>query len=413
MSHSKANLGQQGFDPDFANLGMFYEFAEGSSPMEIVGRTPDGKNLLAGSAVLTVEGKPFHKIQVVQLLEDGTPDPDFGTNGFVVRSFKDNHHAQTDAAHLLKDGKILLIGRHGEALTQLAFARFLENGSPDLAFGEDGVYIPPITSTPNLSPTTERKSRNALPAPTAIGPRGEIFIANVNTITKYTSDGLKDDNFTASPVKIKAMRVSASGKITVAGISLGSNQGIIGRLKPDGSEDEDYGDDGYVFFEALPGNRNMTEITCMVLREDDSVFVAGSADSNVSTPERATVRGMLAAFNNNGKPNLVFNGGKPIITELPSGQSCRWKDIAHFAPDKLVVVGSTGKRNIESSLIARYETSGVIDSSFGDNGHRVTDIGIGREEWLSVLVQPDEKILVSGDNTIEKVPATLVRYQKT
>lgn len=412
MSHSTIDPSKQGFDPDFANRGMFYEFAQGSSPMKILGRTTGGKILLAGSALPEVAGKPLSQFQLVQLLEDGTPDPDFGTSGFVVGGFKENHHAYTDGANLLKDGKILLIGTHWGALNQLAFARFLADGSLDQTFGDGGVYITPIPSASGAPPTTRQSSRNALSLPTAIGPNGEIITASGLRVRRYTSDGKEDMRFDTQLRSINAVGVSATGKITVAGVNR-QRQGVIARFKANGTPDNTFGDNGYLAFSVFKGRDAGTVVNCMVLRDDDSIFVAGIADPDIFTPDGATERGMLAAFNSNGSPNLVFNDGKPVVTELPSGQSCRWKDIYHSLPDRLVVVGSTGTHGSESSLIARYKTSGETDSSFGNNGHRVTDISSDREEWLSVLVQPNNKILVSGDCTIKTDPATVVRYQET
>jgi uncharacterized delta-60 repeat protein len=187
---------------------------------------------------------------------------------------------------------------------------------------------------------------------------------------------------------------------------------MIARFNADGTPHHDFGDRGYVTFSVFEGDNAGTVVNSMVLRDDGSVFVAGWADSDISDQTGSKQKGILAAFNNNGNPNLVFNGGKPVITELPSGQSCRWKDIVSAPNDRLVVVGSTGNLGSESSLIARYITSGEIDSSYGVNGHRVTDIADGREEWLWASVQPDKKILVSGDCTFKTDPATLVRYQE-
>ncbi|PNB71652.1 hypothetical protein C1X64_24035 [Pseudomonas sp. GW456-E7] len=414
MSHNKKDSFEQGFDPAFANRGMFYEFAPGSSPMQILGVRTDGKILLAGSAK-GVPTEPMRlQFQLAQLLENGTPDPDFGNKGIVTGRFKDNFHADTSGACLLKDGKTLLIGTHYGQLAQLAFARFLEDGSLDNTFGTGGIYIPPLPSTSKRpkTPASPKSKRNALRLAMAIGLNDEIITAAGNKVRRYLSNGHEASEFSVQLHNAHAVGVTANGKITVAGINR-ARKGTIARFNANGTPDLGFGDKGYVVFSIAEGSNAATLVYSLLLRDDGSLFVTGLMDADIYDATGSKQRGMLAAFNSNGTPNLIFNGGKPVVTQLPSGQACRWRAITAASADRLVVVGSTGLQGSESSLIARYKTNGEPDTSFGDGGFRVTDIGSGREEWLSVRVQPDHKILASGDGTSKTDPATLVRYRET
>ncbi|WP_158248598.1 hypothetical protein [Pseudomonas sp. FW300-N1A1] len=414
MSHIKIDPVEQGFDPDFANRGMFYEFAPGSLPMQILGIRDDGKILLAGSAVGVPTEPALLQFQLVQLLENGAPDPNFGANGIVTGGFKKNIHAETYGAHLLNDGKTLLIGTHYGHLAQLAFARFLADGSLDNTFGDGGIYIPPLPSAsePPQAPAALENKRNALRLATAIGPNGELVTAIGNKVRRYLSDGSEDFEFSVRLSNTHAVGVSASGSITVAGINR-ERKGTIARFNADGTPDLGFGDNGYSIFSIAEGGSAATLVYGLLLRDDGSLFVTGLMDTDIFDTTESKRRGILAALDSNGKPNRVFNGGKPVVTELPSGLACRWRAISATPGDHLVVVGSIGLKGSESCLIARYKINGELDSSFGDGGYRVTDIGSGREEWLSVLVQPNQKILVSGDCTFKTDPATVVRYQET
>ena len=413
MPHNSIDPIKQGFDPDFANRGMFYEFSPGSLPMQILGVRDDGRILLAGSARGIPTEPALVQFQLVQLLENGAPDPKFGTNGIVTGGFKKNIHAETYGANLLDNGKILLIGMHYGQLAQLAFARFLANGSLDKTFGNGGIYIPPLPSgaEPPQPPAIRENERNALSLATAIGPNGEIITAAGNKVRRYLSDGNEDFEFGVQFLNTHAVGVSASGSITVAGINR-ARKGTIARFNADGTPDLGFGDKGYSTITIGEGSSAATLVYSLLLRDDGSLFVAGLADTDIFDTTGSKQRGMLAAFNSNGTPNLAFNAGKPVVTELPSGQACRWRAISGAPEDRLVVVGSAGLKGHENSLVARYKTNGELDSSFGDNGYRLTDIGSGSEEWLSVQVQPNQKILASGNCTFKTDPATVVRYQE-
>jgi uncharacterized delta-60 repeat protein len=102
----------------------------------------DGRNriLLAG------HGNPNGQsdMVLVRLLQDGTLDPAFGAAGQVVVDAPADERAR--AAVVFPDGRILVAGdstANGDADFQIR--RFLEDGSPDPAFGDSGVVTRPIT----------------------------------------------------------------------------------------------------------------------------------------------------------------------------------------------------------------------------------------------------------------------------
>jgi len=62
---------------------------------------------------------------------------------------------------------------------------------------------------------------------------------------------------------------------------------------------------------------------------------------------------------------------------------------------RILVVGSREINGDSSFLLARYQSGGSLDSSFGIQGIVFTPIG-GKDSANAVVIQPDEKIIVAG-----------------
>jgi uncharacterized delta-60 repeat protein len=66
-------------------------------------------------------------------------------------------------------------------------------------------------------------------------------------------------------------------------------------------------------------------------------------------------------------------------------------------PDgRVVVAGRTGAGSNFDFVLARYDTAGQLDATFGTGGIVTTDFTGIRDEAQSIILQPDGKILVAG-----------------
>lgn len=70
-------------------------------------------------------------------------------------------------------------------------------------------------------------------------------------------------------------------------------------------------------------------------------------------------------------------------------------DVAIQPDGKIVVVGNSITGGGSDCFVARFGSSGVLDTSFGTNGLRIVDFS-SWDQARSVIVQPDGKILVAG-----------------
>src|SRR4051812_24619875 len=95
-----------------------------------------------------------------------------------------------------------------------------------------------------------------------------------------------------------------------------------------------------------------------------------------------------------GVLDSTFGVGGKVLTAFPvinaSGSSTA------IQPDgKIVVAGSDSPSPFSTFAVARYETNGTLDTSFGSGGKVVTQIG-GNDSATSVAIQTDGRIVVAG-----------------
>ena len=92
------------------------------------------------------------------------------------------------------------------------------------------------------------------------------------------------------------------------------------------------------------------------------------------------------------------NGGKVIANDIIS---CAY-DLALQKDGKIITMGIS---NITGNhFITRFNIDGSIDKSFGDNGYAYFDFQYPTSVFLSLAVQPDNKIILAGYGTIQYDP---------
>ena len=122
-------------DPAFGTAGVVLNDPEpeGSSIGEAIAVQPDGKILLGGYA--------GRAVTVLRLLSNGSADGAFGTGGVAKALYEDYAFAPAFDMVLRPDGRILLVGavrRDGGEINDTALVRFNDDGSPDTTFAPNG-----------------------------------------------------------------------------------------------------------------------------------------------------------------------------------------------------------------------------------------------------------------------------------
>jgi uncharacterized delta-60 repeat protein len=123
----------------------------------------------------------------------------------------------------------------------------------------------------------------------------------------------------------------------------------------------------------------------------------------------------LARYNTDGSLDSTFGKGGKVETEFGPNLVGNATALAIQSDGKIIAVGNTATPTDPSAIgVARYNTNGTLDTTFGpnQNGLVTTDI-LGNDRAFSVVVQPDGKILVAGSAYVtgsSTYSDVLVRY---
>ena len=115
-----------------------------------------------------------------------------------------------------------------------------------------------------------------------------------------------------------------------------------------------------------------------------------------------------------GDLDTTFGGGDgKVITDLVTADNDAVRAVAIQADGKIVVAGYSNGSGNDDFALARYTTSGVLDTTFGGgDGIVTTDIVTADADYAqAVAIQADGKIVVAGtsDNGTN-IDFTLARY---
>jgi uncharacterized delta-60 repeat protein len=146
-------------------------------------------------------------------------------------------------------------------------------------------------------------------------------------------------------------------------------------------------------------------VNALTLQPDGKIVAVGTA---LSFYGYDSFRFALARYRVDGELDETFGVGGIVTTEFPFGAEAT---AAVLQPDgKIVAVGSTYFQGAFG--VARYNTDGSLDVSFGNGGTTTTDLDFAHGgSALAVTVQPDGRILVAGFRyDPDSVDFVLARY---
>ena len=323
----------------------------------------------------------------------GDLDPAFGSGGKVTTDMGSNEGAQAIA--LQSDGKLIVAGWVGTKKKggNFAVARYNRDGSLDSSFGTYGV----------ADYDFDRNTDNV--AAVAIQSDGKIVLAGVVVSTQSRSfdfglarlnaDGSLDFSFGSGgrivldfyghEDRVLGVAIQSDGKIVAAGHCY-TAQGpafALARFNPDGSADTSFGSGGKVdtdFFNSGSTGR------AVVIQSDGRILLAGAAIGNFA----------LARYSSDGTLDPTFGEGGKVTTDFQSGID--WATAVFIQPDgKILAAGGSAHGAAGGDFaLARYNTDGSVDPSFGENGTVATDFFGNYDSAYGVLLQPDGRILATG-----------------
>lgn len=131
------------------------------------------------------------------------------------------------------------------------------------------------------------------------------------------------------------------------------------------------------------------ELKALVLDSDGKIIAVGKT-SNGSNDDFAVAR-----YLTNGTLDTTFGTGGVVTTDFSSQNDVAYA-VKLQSDGKIVVAGTAVSATGSTFAMARYTTTGVLDTTFGSSGVVTTAIGATYDEIRSMAIQSNDAIVVGG-----------------
>jgi len=341
-------------------------------------------------AVIALVGVLF-----VNLGGAATPlDPTFGENGLALQNFgigDDEIYAMAEQA----DGKIIVAGySENGAVKSFAIVRFLENGTADPDFNNNGLF------------THSMGNGDSIGHSILIQEDGKIILAGSTddghkiSVIRLTSDGFLDSSFAADGQLLLAVDdgemknckidVASDGTIVVAGtIERVStlNDGFFVRFKSDGELDENFGQDGIIFLKQ-PYD---TKVNTIALLPDGKILAGGSFTKS------GVMEAGLLQLGPEGVISGSYGTGGEVVLAM-EGTGAKINDLLLEQDGNVIITGSVNNGAYRQAFVGKVDENGTSVTDFGTSGFYVSPIE--SENVANVVaLQNDGSILLAGSVT--------------
>jgi len=410
-------------DPSFGSSGKttttFFNQGDFS---QAVATQPDGKLIAAGGAGIADGTDDF---ALARYNTDGSLDQTFGVGGKVTTDFFGHIDFANGVVIQPSDGKIVAVGVAVKPVTDhyetyYALARYQTNGLLDPAFGPGGKVTTDVLNM-NINQSSSVVFVQAATS-VRIQPDNKIVVAGglIDTeaapgvtpaplsdfgLARYNVNGTLDTGFGAggktgrgffslSNDTATSLALQADGKIVAAGFTT-KNTGNFDedfacvRFNSNGSLDSSFGNNG-IITDFFGGN---DEANALVIQLDGKIILGGVADR---TGVGGSVDMALARYNVDGSLDSSFGSGGKVLLDYVGHTDVAY-GLALQMDGKILVAGGAGNNSdIPDFALARLNTNGTLDPSFGSGGKVTTDFFGNTDYATALLIQADGKIVGVG-----------------
>jgi TonB family protein len=165
------------------------------------------------------------------------------------------------------------------------------------------------------------------------------------------------------------------------------------------------------------GNVNYDAAKALAVQPDGKIIAAGTTRGKGINRGTASKRPQedfaLARFSTDGSLDSTFGDGGRVVTDF-AGNRDSLRAVALQPDGKILLVGTTAWDDCDSDFaLARYNSNGTPDTSFGQSGKVVTDFLGGYDEAYAVALQADGRIVVTGVAMDKRVYMVVARYTRS
>ena len=145
--------------------------------------------------------------------------------------------------------------------------------------------------------------------------------------------------------------------------------------------------------------------TAIAMQADGKIVVAGDTLTATGPPDFAVAR-----YNSDGSLDATFGTGGRVTTDF-AGRSDNAGAVTVQPDGKILVAGGANLAATSTDFaLVRYNANGSLDSTFGSGGLVTTDFNGGLDAVSSIVLQTDGRIVVAGFATAGDPHMALARY---
>jgi uncharacterized delta-60 repeat protein len=339
----------------------------------------------------------YNDFALVRYNADGSLDASFDGDGIVFTDFG----GFTDGARavaLQQDGKLVVAGFRKDAYSNdFALARYNSNGSLDDAFGDEGKVVTDIYGGDEYGYAVmlESGSGNLVVGGYILNETQNDF-----ALARYTPNGTLDNTFDGDGIVVSdyagrsewgyGLVQQGDGKLILAGymLTVAGSDFTMARYNGDGTLDLSFSEDGWVVTNLFGSN---DQGLAAAMQPDGKLVVAGWVEEWEGSDFA------VARYYANGSPDPSFDVDGRLVTDINGDYDYAYA-VAVQPDGKIVVAGTafnTDGWNDDFALV-RYNSDGSLDLDFGIDGRVISDYGEDDNGIQALLVLPDGKLIVAG-----------------
>lgn len=335
-------------------------------------------------------------LPTLALAQPGTLDTTFGNGGTVLADF--GGHEDGWSVALQRDGKIVAAGGtfdDGTHVGKFALARFERHGTPDPTFGVGGQVTTSIgTNDFANGVAVQGDGRIVAAGLSTVGPPG--MATHRFAVARYMADGSLDPSFGTGGKAIAdfggtssvglALALQKDGRIVLAGYNITGTppkvQAAVARFTSAGQLDPSFGVNGQQTILVGSG----TQAWAVTTQKDGKIVLGGTIDSQFAVLRLTRSGNLDTRFGSMGSQVAAFPGRSSIAMAVA------------IQKDGRIVAAGSAEGTQPIYALARFTTSGRLDSTFGDHGLVTTGFGGTGDAANGLTIQKDGRIVAVGES---------------
>jgi uncharacterized delta-60 repeat protein len=380
-----SNFAQTNFsDYSFGNLGVVLtDFGDGSEIAHTIAVQADGKIIIAGYSYIG-----NGDILIARLDQNGNLDNSFGNNGKVITDLGGFENSNKMKIIILDDGSFLLMsGTDVSGFLEFLVLKYNSDGSLFTDFNGTGYIITSFGEYESYASDMELQSNGKIIV-TGMHFSGETY--DFVTI-RLNSDGTQDGTFGSGGFILTDLTIvspflsdlyefpltvgiQSDDKIIVAGyyedLNMDMTDYAMVGYTADGLLNTSFGNNGYILIpnEEVPGKEYYHDIA---IQDDDKIIYTG-ANSHIDELNEEPYDVIVGRLNPDGSNDLTFNSTGSLLLDLSNIEE--GVSIISQPDGKILVGGYTNVNSDNDFLLVRINSNGTLDQSFGNNGVIISNI---------------------------------------